>query len=44
MTAEERDELKRLRRRVQELETDKEFLGRTAAVFASKPPRQNGST
>ena len=44
LAAEEREELKRLRRRVHELETDNEFLGKAAAFFASKPPRRNGSS
>lgn len=44
LAAEEREELKRLRRRVHELETDNEFLGRAAAFFASKPPGRNGSS
>ncbi|WP_158542063.1 transposase [Brachybacterium sp. JB7] len=44
LAAEEREELKRLRRRVHELETDNEFLGTAAAFFASKPPRRNGSS
>lgn len=43
LMAEEREELKRLRRRVHELETDNEFLGKAAAFFASKPPRRSAS-
>lgn len=42
--AEEREELKRRWRRVHELETDNEFLGRATALFASKPPRKNSSS
>ena len=44
LAADEREELKRLRQRVHELETDNEFLGKAAAFFASKPPRRNGSS
>ena len=44
LAAEEREELKQLRRRVHELEQDNEFLGKAAAFFASKPPRRNGSS
>ena len=40
----ERAELARLRREVQELRIDNEFLGKAAAFFASKPPRSNGSS
>lgn len=39
----ERAELKRLRRENFDLKADNEFLGKAAAFFASKPPRQNGS-
>lgn len=39
----ERDELKRLRRENFDLKKDNEFLGKAAAFFASKQPRQNGS-
>ena len=39
----ERAELKRLRRENFNLKQDNEFLGKAAAFFASKPPRQNGS-
>lgn len=38
----ERAELKRLRSEVTELRRDNEFLGKAAAFFASKPPRQSG--
>ena len=38
----ERTELARLRREVQELRVDNEFLGKAAAFFASKPHRKNG--
>lgn len=38
----ERAELARLRREVQELRIDNEFLGQAAAFFASKPHRKNG--
>ena len=44
LAVDEREELKRLRQRVHELETDNEFLGKAAAFFASKPPRRNGSS
>lgn len=39
----ERAELKRLRQENFNLKQDNEFLGKAAAFFASKPPRQNGS-
>ena len=39
----ERAELKRLRQENFNLKQDNEFLGKVAAFFASKPPRQNGS-
>ncbi len=38
----EQVELARLRREVQELRVDNEFLGKAAAFFASKPHRKNG--
>lgn len=38
----ERAELARLRREVQDLRADNEFLGKAAAFFASKPHRKNG--
>lgn len=44
LAAEEREELKCLRRRVYELERDNEFLGKAAAFFASRPPQRNGSS
>src|SRR5699024_10748642 len=44
LAAEEREELKQLRRRVYDLERDNEFLGKAAAFFASKPPGRNGSS
>lgn len=43
LSVDERAELKRLRREVDELRKDNEFLGKAAAFFASKPPRSNGS-
>lgn len=42
LTVDERAELNRLRREVNELRKDNEFLGKAAAFFASKPPRSNG--
>lgn len=39
----ERAELERLRREVQELRMDNEFLGKAAAFFASKQNPRNGS-
>lgn len=42
LTVDERAELKRLRREVEELRKDNEFLGKAAAFFASKPPQSNG--
>lgn len=39
----ERSELERLRREVQELRMDNEFLGKAAAFFASKQNPRNGS-
>ncbi len=42
LTVDERAELKRLRREINELRKDNEFLGKAAAFFASKPPRSNG--
>ncbi len=44
LAAGEREELKKLRRRVHDLERDNEFLGKAAAFFASKPPGRNGSS
>ena len=44
LTVDERAELKQLRREVDELRKDNEFLGKAAAFFASKPPRSNGSS
>ena len=44
LSIDERAELKRLRREVDELRKDNEFLGKAAAFFASKPPRPNGSS
>lgn len=44
LSPDERAELKRLRSEVAELRKDNEFLGKAAAFFASKPPRQNGSS
>lgn len=39
----ERAELERLRREVQDLRMDNEFLGKAAAFFASKQNPRNGS-
>lgn len=44
LSPDERAELKRLRGEVAELRRDNEFLGKAAAFFASKPPRQSGSS
>ncbi len=44
LNVDERAELKRLRREVDHLRKDNEFLGKAAAFFASKPPRSNGSS
>lgn len=38
----EQRELVHLRKQVTELEKDLAFLGKAAAYFASKPPKQNG--
>jgi len=43
LTPAERAELLRLRRQVVEQEKDLAFLGKAAAYFASKPPKQSGS-
>lgn len=42
LSVDERAELKRLRKEVTELRKDNEFLGKAAALFASKPPQRNG--
>lgn len=42
LSAVERVELVRLRKRVSELEKDLAFLGKAAAYFAANPPKQNG--
>lgn len=43
LDVDERAELERLRREVQELRMDNEFLGKAAAFFASKQNPRNGS-
>lgn len=42
LSVDERAELKRLRREIEELRKDNEFLGKAAAFFASKRPLVNG--
>ncbi|ACU53038.1 transposase IS3/IS911 family protein [Acidimicrobium ferrooxidans DSM 10331] len=43
LTAQERTELIRLRRELEELRKDNEFLGKAAAYFAAKPPSKRDS-
>ena len=43
LSAAERAELQRLRKQVAEQEKDLQFLGKAAAYFASRPPKQSGS-
>ena len=43
LDVDEQVELERLRREVQELRVDNEFLGKAAAFFASKQNQRNGS-
>lgn len=42
LSVEERAELKRLRREVEQLRKDNEFLGKAAAFFASRQPPLSG--
>ena len=42
LTGAERAELLRLRKQVYELTRDNEFLGKSAAYFASNPPKRSG--
>jgi transposase len=43
LTPAERVELVRLRKQVEELRKDNEFLGKASAYFASNPPRRSDS-